>query len=118
MRKNNRRVPNLVLLFSVLIIASPSNGLVSTPITKIAGMSFYSEWGSGTVHFEVESPVTGCEGGFWLDTTLVGFEATYSALLAAYHANQNVTVSGQETEVRAGLGGAGPYCKLYFFSYE
>lgn len=90
----------------------------ATPSTTISSLGFYNNWGSGLVQIEVASPAVGCEGGFFIKNTDDGYDSILSALLSAYHTAQNIIILGLDDNLQAGLGGSGPYCKLYYLEYK
>jgi hypothetical protein len=56
-----------ILLSFLLTLCGPTfAALVETPMTKIVWISTYNQFNGGDVIFGVESPVAGCESGFWL----------------------------------------------------
>lgn len=100
-------------LASVLLLASALSqaGIVGTPITKIALVSAYNQYGGGDVVIRAQTNVAGCEDGFWMTKSDAGYSANLALILSAYHAKSPVTVYGLSEQIWA--GSAGKFCKLY-----
>ncbi len=100
---------------STLISASAGAAVVGgyDPRTVTEVFS-YTDYSGGDVTFKVNSPIAGCEGGFWLRPSDPGFKTTYAALLMAYSSKATVRVWAYSDQIWSGSGS--PTCRLYLLS--
>ena len=114
-----KRAISLASLIAILFCAGTAVAAVTQTVpTKITSLGFYNEFASGLVQIEVENPAAGCEGGFFMMSTDDGYQSVLSAVLAAYHSETPVAITGFDDNLQGGLGGNGPWCKLYFLAYK
>ena len=74
-------------------------------------MGTYSEYGNGDISFQVESPVSGCNSGFWIGGGDPGAKYLLSILLSAKHSGSEVVIYGDKDRLWAGSGGE--VCHVY-----
>jgi hypothetical protein len=107
---------NKVFLLLILSFAGNLFAAEGSPITNIAEIYSYSEYGGGDVVFSLKNPSANCDKGYWLKKSDPGFNANLSMLIAAYHAKTNVIVYGHINEIWD--GSTGKYCHLYAINYR
>ncbi|KZY41287.1 hypothetical protein [Oleiphilus sp. HI0123] len=81
--------------------------------TKVERIFAYTEFGNGDVGFWLtENEGKECYG-YWMSPISKGFDANFSLLLSAYHANSNVIVYGKLGDDNRWPGStSGHYCKV------
>jgi hypothetical protein len=101
------------ILFSALLLVSASThaAISGTAVTKVSFMQSYNQYGGGDTTFQVETPLAGCENGFWMSKSDAGFNTNLALILSAYHAKSSVIVYALTDQIWG--GSAGKYCKLY-----
>lgn len=104
-----------VRLFSVLAAAALLPALTCATqretISTVSRIYAYTQLGTGDVMVEVATAAPGCTG-FWFTKNDAGFNATYALLLAAYHTQSTVRISGDDAELWAYSGST--YCRMKF----
>jgi hypothetical protein len=107
---------NNFFLLLILTFAGNLFAAEGSPITNIAEIYSYSQYGGGDVVFSLKSPSANCGKGYWLKKSDLGFNANLSMLIAAYHAKTNVIVYGHINEIWD--GSTGKYSHLYAINYR
>lgn len=102
----------ICLLFSGAAAAATE----SSSQSKINKLYSYSEYGGGDVIVKLSGNGPSCLAGYWLKKTDPGFQANLSILLAAYHANKDIVVTGHTDQIWS--GSSGKYCHVYSVSYR
>lgn len=87
-----------------------------SPISKIASVTSYAQYGPGDVIFSIENSIPECTNGYWLKKSDPGFQANLSMLIAAYQAKSKVVVYGLPAEIWP--GSSGKFCHLYSITYK
>lgn len=97
----------IFLLFTSQVIANETS-----PKSTIKRFISYSDYGSGDVFVSLENNGSICNYGYYLNKENQGFEANYSMLLSAYHANSSVKLIGLDTDEKW-QGSSATVCQLY-----
>ncbi len=109
------------ILISVLLVTTCMlSATFYSPITKINFVGVYNTTTSkgGDVIFRLENSHEDCYG-YYIQKDDVGFEATYSAILSAYHAKNDVRVYTSTTfDKWSGSTNMNGYCKVYTIQYR
>lgn len=110
-RLSGRALRWSVGLVACLVWAFAQAQLANTAETRIVAIGAYTEFGGGDVRAVAETPLAGCEGGFWLSKSDPGFQATLSVLVAAKQSRSPVMIWAATDRIWSGSGA--PHCKLY-----
>ena len=94
-----------------LFLLSPIvTALEASSETTIAEVNTY-QTSAGDVIFKLTSPATIC-AGYWLSPAESGFEQSYSLVLSAFHADQDVIVYGLDGTGDKWAGSSTHFCKV------
>jgi hypothetical protein len=81
--------------------------------TKIERISTYADYGDGDVAFWLDNNSEKSCYGYWMSPTSKGFDANFSTLLSAFHANSNLIVYGKLGAENKWTGSSSShYCKV------
>lgn len=100
-----------IMLF-ISIFAAHSLASEASPKSIVKRFISYSNYGNGDVFVSLENNGSICNYGYYLNKEDQGFEANFSMLLSAYHANNKVILTGLDTEDKW-RGSGSTVCKLY-----
>lgn len=100
-----------IMLF-ISIFAAHSLASEASPKSIVKRFISYSDYGSGDVFVSLEYNGSSCSDGYYLNKENKGFEANYSMLLSAYHANAKVILIGLDKDEKWS-GSGNTVCKLY-----
>lgn len=111
-------------LFSIILMVIVSNANAgedsstreTSTISTVILLSAYAEYGGGDVIAKLQNNSANCSDGYWLKQTDPGFTANLSMLMAAYQANNSVTIQGHTDQLWPGSGGK--YCHVYNVTYK
>ena len=101
-----------VMLYIFLSFTSQVIANETSPKSTIKRFISYSNYGNGDVFISLENNGSTCNSGYFLNKENQGFEANYSMLLSAYHANSSVKLIGLDTEEKW-QGSRAIICQLY-----
>ena len=99
-----------IICFSLASFPAFSDNETS-PLSKVNRILSYTEYGQGDVIIKLESNGQQCEHGYWLRPSDPGFQANLSTILSAYHAQSNVILKGEPSNLWPGSSGS--YCHIY-----
>lgn len=107
-----------ILIVYILLVSYLSSATFYSPITKIDFIGVYNTTISkgGDVIFRLKNSHEDCYG-YYIQKDDIGFEATYSAILSAYHAKSDVRVYSSTTFDKW-AGSTNSYCKVYTIQYK
>lgn len=71
----------------------------------------YVTFGEGDILIIVDTPMIGCDSGYWMRKTDPGYESLLSIQLSAFHAKSTVRIHGHDDQLWNGDAGS-KYCKL------
>jgi hypothetical protein len=73
-----------IVIASLLALSSAASAqTVASMATRLDRVQTYTEFDNGVVLFRPTQAQTGCEGGYFIRRTDVGFDTTFTALMAA-----------------------------------
>lgn len=105
-------ITTTVMLYIFLLFTSQVIANETSPKSTIERFVSYSNYGNGDVFISLENNGSICNYGYYLNKENQGFEANYSMLLSAYHANSSVKLIGLDTEEKW-QGSSATVCQLY-----
>ena len=108
----------LPVIMAIVISATPStalSALENSPVTKIAELYGYGEYGNGDVLVKLETNGTTCSNGYWMNKSDIGYETLLSMILAAYHADKTIGFQGENSDMWPGSSGS--FCRIKRVDY-
>jgi hypothetical protein len=103
------RVLGVTLALAMLALAPPASAAIVVASGTITHMNTYPEFGGGDFVFRLSNQVAGCEGGFWLSPSQLGFKTTVAFVLQARATGDTITVAGNNALM---WNGGASYCKV------
>jgi len=102
-----------LLFFIMLSTTSFAESLISSQHTRITGFVGAPSWGGGDIAFTVETPASGCEGGFWVSASAPGIDRVLALLIAAKGSGDSSIFYGDTS--RLWNGSSASFCHLHSF---
>lgn len=102
-----------VAILTVALTCSATAAIVGGYESRGAVTNYivYPEYGGGDVTFQTETPIAGCEAGFWLRPTDPGFKNAYAVVLTSYTTKSPVRVWAHDDSLWP--GSSGRWCRVY-----
>jgi hypothetical protein len=97
-------------IFSLLAFLSAPASAVDGNVGTVTHLYVYSDYGTGDVVIRVQTPLSGCQHGFWLRMTDAGAKLVYAKLLTAQETNSPLRISAHESDIWP--GSSGQYCRI------
>lgn len=114
---NAKKIPiGLACAMSAMAMfaAAPAAATVVPASGTVVQINTYTEFGNGDVVFRLTNNVAGCEAGFWLSPSQLGFKTNVAFIMQARATGETITVGGNDALIWN--GSAGRYCKVDWVS--
>lgn len=106
--------PACAMSAMAMLVAAPAAATVVPASGTIIQINTYAEFGNGDVVFRLSNHVAGCEGGFWLSPSQLGFKTTVAFIMQARATGETITVGGNDALIWS--GSASRFCKVDWVS--
>lgn len=96
----------------LLLPCAAWSAIEGSPVTTVAWISSYPEYGEGDVVVRLSNNGSLCNSGYFMKSSTPGFNTTLAFIMMAYKDGKSLTLHGHTDRMWAGSS-SGSYCHIY-----